>query len=81
MSELRTSFRYVLHAHPELAHAEHATADQVVAFMQQFNSTEIATATAGAGVVGTFDSGVKALVRSRCELNALPIVETGVNYT
>ena len=78
MSELRTSFRYVLHAHPELAHAEHATADQVVAFMQQFNSTEIATATAGAGVVGTFDSGVKALVRSRCELelNALPPVST-----
>ena len=49
--------------------------------MQQFNSTDLVTAIARAGVVVTFDSGVKALVRSRCELDALPIVETGVNYT
>ena len=78
MSELRTSFRHELYAHPELAHAEHTTADQVVAFMQQFNSTEIVTATAGAGVVVTFDNGVEG---ARCELNALPNVETGVIYT
>ena len=73
MSELRTSFRHVLHAHPELAHAEHATADQVVAFMQQFNSTGIVTATAGAGVVVTFDSRVEGprslLLRAQCSTN------------
>lgn len=43
--------------------------------MQQFNSTEIVTATAGSGVVVTFDNGAEG---ARCELNALPIVETGV---
>ena len=46
--------------------------------MQQFNSTEIVTAIARAGVVVTFDNGVEG---ARCELNALPIVETGVIYT
>ena len=81
MSELRTSFRHVLHAHPELAHAEYATADQVVAFMQQFNSTEIVTAMPGPELSSHWIAVWKALVRSRCELNALPIVETGVNYT
>ena len=78
MSELLTSFRHELHAHPELAHAEHATADRVVAFMQQFNPTDLVTAIARAGVVVTFDNGVEG---ARCELNALPIVETGVIYT
>ena len=78
ISELRTSFRHELYAHPELAHAEHTTADQVVAFMQQFNSTDLVTAIARAGVVVTFDNGVEG---ARCELNALPIVETGVIYT
>ena len=79
MSELLTSFRHELHAHPELAHAEHATADRVVAFMQQFNPTEIVTGIAGTGVVVTFDSGVEGpRMLFRCELDALPIVETGV---
>ncbi len=64
--------------HPELAHAEHTTADQVVAFMQQFNSTDLVTAIARAGVVVSFDNGVEG---ARCELDALPIVETGVIYT
>ena len=79
MSELLTSFRHELHAHPELAHAEHATADRVVAFMQKFNPTEIVTGIAGTGVVVTFDSGVEGpRMLFRCELDALPIVETGV---
>tara|TARA_B100001939_G_scaffold323259_1_gene314335 strand:- start:172 stop:408 length:237 start_codon:yes stop_codon:yes gene_type:complete len=78
MSELRTSFRHELYVHPELAHAEHTTADQVVAFMQQFNSTDLVTAIARAGVVVSFDNGVEG---ARCELDALPIVETGVIYT
>jgi len=73
MSELLTSFRHELHAHPELADAEHATVDQVVAFIQQFNSTEIVTAIAGAGVVVTLDSGVegpRALsLRAQCSTN------------
>lgn len=79
MSDLLTSFRHELHAHPELAHAEHATAERVVRFMQQFNPTDIATGLGGTGVVVTFDSGVDGpRMLFRCELDALPIVETGV---
>ena len=83
MSEVLTSFRHELHAHPELAHAEHATADRVVAFMQQFNPTEMVTGIAGTGVVVTFDSGVEGpRMLFRCELDALPVVEIGVDgYT
>ncbi len=80
MSDLLTSFRHELHAHPELAHAEHATAERVVRFMQQFNPTEIVTGIGGTGVVVTFDSGVDGpRMLFRCELDALPIVETEVD--
>ncbi len=83
MSDLLTSFRHELHAHPELAHSEHGTAERVVSFMQQFNPTEIVTEIGGTGVVVTFDSGVEGpRMLFRCELDALPIVEIGVgSYT
>lgn len=83
MSDLLTSFRHELHAHPELAHSEHGTAERVVSFMQQFNPTEIVTEIGGTGVVVTFDSGVEGpRMLFRCELDALPIVEIGVDsYT
>ena len=80
MSDLLTSFRRELHAHPELAHNEHATAERVVAFMQQFNPTEIVTGIGGTGVIVTFDSGVKGpKMLFRCELDALPITEVDVD--
>ncbi len=48
--------------------------------MQQFNPTEIVTGIAGTGVVVTFDSGMEGpRMLFRCELDALPIVETGVD--
>ena len=80
MSDLLTSFRHELHAHPELAHSEHATAERVVAFMQQFNPTDIVTGIGGTGVVVTFDSGVEGpTMLFRCELDALPITEVDVD--
>jgi len=80
MADLLTSFRHELHAHPELAHSEHGTAERVVSFMQQFNPTEIVTEIGGTGVVVTFDSGVEGpRMLFRCELDALPIVETEVD--
>ncbi|MBL6636376.1 MAG: amidohydrolase [Actinobacteria bacterium] len=80
MSDLLRSFRHELHAHPELAHREHATAERVVTFMQQFNPTEIVTGIGGTGVVVTFDSGVKGpKMLFRCELDALPITEVDVD--
>ena len=80
MSDLLRSFRHELHAHPELAHREYATAERVVTFMQQFNPTEIVTGIGGTGVVVTFDSGVKGpKMLFRCELDALPITEVDVD--
>ncbi|MGA0035798.1 MAG: amidohydrolase [Ilumatobacteraceae bacterium] len=80
MSDLLTSFRHELHAHPELAHNEHATAERVVTFMQQFNPTDIVTGIGGTGVVVTFDSGVEGpTMLFRCELDALPITEVDVD--
>ena len=80
MSDLLTSFRHELHAHPELAHSEHATAERVVTFMQQFNPTEIVTGIGGTGVIVTFDSGVEGpTMLFRCELDALPITEVDVD--
>ncbi|MGA0218427.1 MAG: amidohydrolase, partial [Ilumatobacteraceae bacterium] len=80
MSDLLTSFRRELHAHPELAHNEHATAERVVTFMQQFNPTDIVTGIGGTGVVVTFDSGVEGpTMLFRCELDALPITEVDVD--
>ncbi len=80
MSDLLTSFRRELHAHPELAHSEHATAERVVTFMQQFNPTEIVTGIGGTGVIVTFDSGVEGpTMLFRCELDALPITEVDVD--
>ncbi|MGA1219199.1 MAG: amidohydrolase [Ilumatobacteraceae bacterium] len=80
MSDLLTSFRHELHARPELAHNEHATAERVVTFMQQFNPTEIVTGIGGTGVIVTFDSGVKGpKMLFRCELDALPITEVDVD--
>jgi len=80
MSDLLTSFRHELHANPELAHSEHATAERVVTFMQQFNPTEIVTGIGGTGVIVTFDSGVEGpTMLFRCELDALPITEVDVD--
>jgi len=80
MSDLLTSFRRELHAHPELAHSEHETAERVVTFMQQFNPTEIVTGIGGTGVIVTFDSGVEGpTMLFRCELDALPITEVDVD--
>ena len=80
MSDLLTSFRRELHAHPELAHSEYATAERVVTFMQQFNPTEIVTGIGGTGVIVTFDSGVEGpTMLFRCELDALPITEVDVD--
>jgi amidohydrolase len=73
-------FRRDLHAHPELAHDEHRTAAKVVEFLTPLRPDRILTGIGGTGVVATFDSGVPGLViLFRSELDALPIVELGVD--
>lgn len=69
-------FRRLLHAHPELAHDEHDTAQRVVEFLKPLGPNQILTGIGGTGVVATFDSGVDGpAILFRSELDALPIIE------
>ncbi len=72
-------FRRDLHAHPELAHEEHRTAGRVVEFLTPLGPDSIMTGIGGTGVIATFDSGAPGpTLLFRSELDALPIVEHGV---
>ncbi len=71
-------FRRRLHAHPELAHAEHETARSVVEFLAPLRPDQIEVG--GTGVIATFDSGVAGpTILFRSELDALPIDEHDVD--
>jgi amidohydrolase len=72
--------RRELHAHPELSHGEHRTAERVVAFLRQLGPDRMIEGIGGTGVVATFDSGLPGpVLLFRSELDALPIVEYGVD--
>ncbi len=72
-------FRRDLHAHPELAHEEHRTAERVVEFLAPLAPDRILTGIGGTGVLVTFDSGAPGpVLLFRSELDALPIVELDV---
>jgi amidohydrolase len=72
-------FRRRLHAHPELAHAEHETAHAVVEFLAKLEPDRIQTGVGGTGVIATFESGVDGpTMLFRSELDALPIEERNV---
>lgn len=80
MSSSLIEFRRELHTHPELAHQEHRTAERVVAFLEPLAPDELLTGVGGTGVVATFDSGRPGpSVLFRSELDALPILERGVD--
>ncbi len=73
------AFRRHLHAHPELAHAEHETARRVIEFLTVLEPEQILTGVGGTGVIATFDSGVAGpTILFRSELDALPIDEHNV---
>lgn len=74
------AFRRQLHAHPELAHAEHDTARRVIEFLTPLDPDQMLTGVGGTGVVATFDSGVDGpTMLFRSELDALPIDERGID--
>lgn len=79
-SRLR-AWRHDLHRIPELAFAEHATADHVATVLRSLGF-EVATGIGGTGVVGSLARGrTGPSVGLRCELDALPITEdSGVAY-
>lgn len=74
------AFRRQIHAHPELAHAEHETARRVVDFLTPLGPDQLLTGVGGTGVIATFDSGVDGpTILFRSELDALPIEERNVD--
>jgi amidohydrolase len=70
-----TEIRRDIHAHPELAFAEHRTADLVAAKLADFG-VEVHRGLAGTGVVGTIRRGNSpAAIGLRADMDALPIQE------
>src|ERR1700728_2549445 len=69
-----------LHAHPELAFAEHRTAEIVAARLRDLGY-QTTTGVGGTGVVGLLANGDGPTVLLRADMDALPIAEdTGVDY-
>lgn len=76
MSPSLVELRRHLHAHPELPHHEHRTAETILEFLRPLGPDSILTGVGGTGIVATFHSGEPgATLLFRAELDALPIVE------
>lgn len=70
--------RQTLHAMPELSGEEHLTASRIKALLTAFPPDEILESVGGTGVAAVYDSPKPGdTVMIRCELDGLPIVETG----
>lgn len=70
------ALRHALHRAPELSNHEVATAQTIAEAMAPLNPTRLLTGLGGTGVAAEFGAGDRALM-IRCELDALPILETG----
>ncbi|MFD4634494.1 amidohydrolase [Streptomyces sp. NPDC058284] len=69
-----------LHAHPELAFAEHRTAAEVARRLSSYGY-EVSTGVGRTGVVGVLDNGAGPTVLLRADMDALPVAErTGLPY-
>jgi amidohydrolase len=80
-------WRRHLHAHPELAYQEHATAAFVAERLREFGFDEVHTGIGRTGVVGVLHgaagpaSGREQRIAVRADMDALPILEaTGAAY-
>ncbi|WP_233359428.1 amidohydrolase [Streptomyces sp. GMY02] len=70
-----------LHAHPELAFAEHRTAAAVARELARLDGWEVARKVGGTGVVAVLRNGAGPVVWLRADLDALPVrEETGLPY-
>lgn len=77
-----TALRHVLHANPELALEEHATAAAVAERLRALPGMAVRTGVGGTGVVATLDAGrLGPCVLLRADMDALPLTEaTGLPY-
>jgi len=71
------AFRHDLHRNPEISGDEHDTAQRVVSFLAPLKPDRIVTALGRTGVAVVFEGGERGpSILFRCELDALPFVET-----
>lgn len=78
-ADLEDLYRH-LHAHPELSHAEHETADLVADRLSDLGF-EVHTGIGGTGVVGLLRNGEGPAVLLRADMDALPVrEETGLEH-
>lgn len=76
--QMLTEWRRDLHRWPEISGEEAATAAMVLAALERLRPDTIIAGLGGHGVAAIFDgAGPGPSVLFRCELDALPIVETG----
>jgi hippurate hydrolase len=79
LDELAALYRD-LHAHPELAFAEHRTAGIVAERLRDLGY-QVTTGVGGTGVVGVLEAGPGPTVLLRADMDALPVLEqTGLDY-
>ena len=79
LNELGALYRD-LHAHPELAFAEHRTAGIVAERLADLGY-QVTAAVGGTGVVGLLANGDGPVVLLRADMDALPVLEqTGLPY-
>ena len=73
-----TALRHSLHRHPEVSGAEAGTASRVAAELAEQAPDRLLTGIGGHGVAAIYDGTAPGpTVLFRCELDALPIAETG----
>jgi hippurate hydrolase len=75
LRERLVTLRHDLHAHPELAFAEHRTSERVAAFLRDIGITP-RIGLAGTGVVGVLKAGDgTGAIALRADMDALPVQE------
>lgn len=70
-----TAWRRHLHAHPETAFEEHATAAFIAERLESFGGIEVTRGIAGTGVVGTLTEGDGPAIGLRADMDALGFAE------
>lgn len=72
------AFRHELHRHPEISGHEKETSERITAFIKQYDPDKIINNLGGYGIAAIYngkETGPTVLIR--CELDGLPITETG----
>ena len=78
MLQTIASLRHTLHRHPERSGQEEATAQRIRSFVETYHPTQIIDGLGGHGLAVVYrfaDEGPTVMIR--CELDALPLEETG----